>query len=133
MRKQGGAGDQLHGVNFLHVTNFVRSQDRILLAYNDKLEEYILHWRDSRLGEERIEQPMKWAHYKTLNRYVLPQYGRTKIREFEANPWLAHKIVGSILDRAGTGRSRPAALLARLASRFGSTDAAPSPPAPLLP
>ena len=62
------------------------------------LEEYILHWRDSRLGEERIEQPMKWAHYKTLNRYVLPQYGRTKIREFEANPWLAHKIVGSILD-----------------------------------
>lgn len=44
-----------------------------------------------------------------------------------------YEFVGSILDRAGTGRGRPAALLARLASRFGSTDAAPSPPAPLLP
>lgn len=62
------------------------------------LEEYVLHWRDSHLGEEKIAPAQKWGHYRTLAKFVLPSYGRKKIADFETNQWLAHEIVGSVLS-----------------------------------
>ena len=60
------------------------------------LEEYLLHWRDSHLGEEKTSPNQKQAHYLTLSKYILKGYGRKRIREFETNPWLAHQVIGSV-------------------------------------
>ena len=62
------------------------------------LDEYLLFWRDSNLGSEKTSNTMKWAHYRTLNKFVLPGYGRKKIRDFETSPFLGHQIVTSVLD-----------------------------------
>ena len=82
------------------------------------LAEYLLYWRDSHLGEEKITPQGKYDHWRTLNKFVVPGYGRKKIQEFETNPWLSHKVVTSVLSHPNAKRSSQQRVRIALGSAF---------------
>ena len=82
------------------------------------LEEYLLHWRDSHLGEEKTSPNQKQAHYLTLSKYILKGYGRKRIREFETNPWLAHQVIGSVLSHPRARKTSQRRVRMALGSAF---------------
>lgn len=82
------------------------------------LAEYLLIWRDSHLGEEKVTPQVKYSHWMTLNKFVVPSYGRRKIQEFETNPWLSHKLVTSVLSHPKAKRSSQQRVRIALGSAF---------------
>jgi integrase len=82
------------------------------------LTEYLEHWRDSRLGEEKITPQGKYNHWMTLNRFVIPAYGRKRVRDFQDNPWLAHQVVGSVLSHPKARKSSQQRVRIALGSAF---------------
>lgn len=82
------------------------------------LADYLLHWRDTHLGEEKTAPVQKHAHYRTLDKFVIPGYGKKRIRDFETNPWLAHQIVGSVLSHPRAKKTSQRRVRMALGSAF---------------
>lgn len=82
------------------------------------LGEYILHWRDSDLGSERTSPQNKYMHWTTLNRFVIPAYGKRRVRAFDSDPTLAYQVVNSVLAHPMCKKSSQQRVRIALGSAF---------------